>query len=157
MNLRGGERVRVRTVDDEGIPIVRYGTVASDHRGPGPVPVLFDDLAGGDLVDISEVTRVDFDTVELHMSGTDLLDDQQLRSGLATMWCAEARLAGLTVNALFPMGDDGHGVSDQHGGWMLAEFTVHGTAHVVRATPIPDAAATVVVRADRVDHWDGYF
>lgn len=157
MILRGGQRVRVRTVDDEGIPIVRYGTVASDHRGPGPVPILFDDLSGGDLVDISEVGQVDYDTIELRLAGHDLVDDPVLRSGLATMWCAEARLAGLSIGALFGLGSNDQGTRDQDGGWMLAEFTVAGATHVVRAIRSTAGEATVVVRANRVNHWDGYF
>lgn len=157
MHLRSGERICVRTVDDEGVPIVRYGTVAADIRTVGPVAVLFDDLMGSDLVDISEVQRLDYDTVELHLDGDDLLTDETLRAGLATMWQAEADLAGLGVKAVFAMGENGCGIAQDHEAWLLAEFTVDGTTHVIRATPAHHCPTTVIVRADRANHWDGYF
>lgn len=157
MTLRGGSRVRVSTVDDEGIPIVRYGTVGADHRGDGPVVVVYDDLAGSDLVDVSEIVSVDYDSIELRFRGTDLAHDVELRRGLAAMWRAEADIAGLALHALFPLGDDGSGVPDGGTSWTLAEFTVHGTTHIVRATLDAHDPTTVVVRADRMNRWDGYY
>lgn len=157
MMMRGGERVCVRTVDDEGIPIVRYGTIAADHRGSGPAVVIFDDLSGSDLVDVSEIAGVDYDTVELRFAGTDVMHDADLRRGLAPMWRAEADLAGLAVQALFPLGEGGAGVFDGEASWTLAEFTVHGATHVVRATVDANDPTTVVIRADRMNRWDGYF
>jgi hypothetical protein len=156
MHLRSGERICIRTVDDEGIPIVRYGTVASDNRTNGPVAVLFDDLCGGDLVDASEVERIDYDTIELHLNGQDLLTDNVLRAGLSTMWRAEANLAGLEVDAMFPLGDSDAGISDGNS-WVLAEFTIQGTTHIVRATQATHNPTTVIVRADRANRWDGFF
>lgn len=157
MMLRGGERVCVRTVDDEGIPIVRYGTIASDHRGSGPVAVMYDDLSGSDLVDVSEIRSVDYDTVELRFAGTEVMCDAELRRGLSAMWRAEADMAGLAVQAMFPIGHDDAGTFDGDASWTLAEFTVHGTTHVVRATVDIHDPTTVVVRADRMNRWDGYF
>ena len=156
MHLRSGERVCVRTVDDEGIPIIRYGTVGSDKRTAGPVVVVFDDLSGSDLVDVSEIERVDYDTVELRLAGEDVLSDTHLRVGLAAMWQAEADIAGLRVDALFAMGTGGIGIADGPNSWLLAEFTVQGATHVVRATRSDHSPTTVIVRADRVNHWDGY-
>ena len=157
MHLRSGERICVRTVDDEGIPIVRYGTVAADNRTTGPVAVFFDDLSGSDLVDISEVHRIDYDTVELRFDGSDLFDNPALRAGLATMWRAEADLAGLRVDAIFSLGNDDAGIANGADTWLLAEFTVAGTTHVIRTFRSPDNPTTVIVRADRANHWDGYF
>jgi hypothetical protein len=156
MHLRSGERICIRTVDDEGIPIVRYGTVASDNRTNGPVAVLFDDLSGGDLVDASEVERIDYDTIELHLQGEDLMHDNVLRAGLTTMWRAEANLAGLTVDAMFPLGDNDAGIADGDT-WILAEFNISGTTHIVRATRSASSPTTVIVRADRANRWDGFF
>ena len=156
MHLRSGERICIRTVDDEGIPIVRYGTVASDNRTNGPVAVLFDDLSGGDLVDASEVERIDYDTIELHLQGEDLMHDNVLRAGLTTMWRAEANLAGLTVDAIFPLGDNDAGIADGDT-WILAEFNISGTTHIVRATRSASSPTTVIVRADRANRWDGFF
>lgn len=156
MHLRSGERICIRTVDDEGIPIVRYGTVASDSRSNSPVAVLFDDLSIGDLVDPSEIERIDYDTVELHLNGADLLTDNVLRAGLTTMWLAEANLAGLKIEALFPLGNHEAGITDGTA-WILAEFTIGGITHVVRVTPSTHNPTTVIVRADRANHWDGFF
>lgn len=156
MHLRSGERICIRTVDDEGIPIVRYGTVASDNRTNGPVAVLFDDLTGGDLVDASEVERIDYDTIELQLHGDDLLTDHVLRAGLSTMWRAEANLAGLRVEAMFPLGENEAGIADGNT-WILAEFNVAGTTHIVRATQSINSSTTVIVRADRANRWDGFF
>jgi hypothetical protein len=156
MHLRSGERICIRTVDDEGIPIVRYGTVASDNRTNGPVAVLFDDLSGGDLVDASEVERIDYDTIELHLQGEDLMHDNVLRAGLTTMWRAEANLAGLTVDAIFPLGDNDAGIADGDT-WILAEFNIAGTTHIVRATRSASNPTTVIVRADRANRLDGFF
>lgn len=157
MHLRNGERVCVRTVDDEGVPIIRYGTVAADNRTTGPVVVLFDDLLGSDLVDISEVERIDYDTVELRFDGVDLFEDEGLRAGLAPMWRAEADIAGLRVEAIFALGDKGVGIADGSDSWLLAEFTVGGVTHVIRATRTQHSPTSVIVRADRANHWDGYF
>jgi hypothetical protein len=135
---------------------VRYGTVASDNRTNGPVAVLFDDLSGGDLVDASEVERIDYDTIELHLQGEDLMHDNVLRAGLTTMWRAEANLAGLTVDAMFPLGDNDAGIADGDT-WILAEFNISGTTHIVRATRSASSPTTVIVRADRANRWDGFF
>jgi hypothetical protein len=118
--------------------------------------VLFDDLNGGDLVDASEVERIDYDTIELHLHGEDLLTDNVLRAGLATMWRAEANLAGLRVDAMFPLGDHVAGIADGDT-WVLAEFNIAGTTHVVRATRSTQSPTTVIVRADRANRWDGFF
>jgi hypothetical protein len=118
--------------------------------------VLFDDLSGGDLVDASEVERIDYDTIELHLQGEDLMHDNVLRAGLTTMWRAEANLAGLTVDAMFPLGDNDAGIADGDT-WILAEFNISGTTHIVRATRSASSPTTVIVRADRANRWDGFF
>lgn len=153
--FHNGDRIRVSTVDDDGVPIVRYGTVGAELPADGPVVVLFDDLLGGDIVDRSEIMLVSLDSVELRLRGSDLLTDESMRSGLAAMWRAEADVAGLTVAALFAMGDHGAGVRNG-ADWLLAEFTHCGDTWVVRATMIDGETTTVVVRADRSNRWDGF-
>jgi len=152
---RNGERIKVRTLDDDGLPIVRYGTVGATLPSDGPVVVMFDDVLGGDIVDRSEIEAVAVDTIELALAGLDLADDAVLRAGLADMWRAEADLAGLAIGAVRAMGDDGAGVRDSDG-WLLAEFTHDGLAHVVRCAPDRDRTGTVIVRADRSNRWDGF-
>ncbi len=153
--FRNGDRIRVSTVDDDGVPIVRYGTVGAELPADGPVVVLFDDLLGGDIVDRSEIVLVSLDSVELRLRGADLLTDESMRSGLAAMWRAEADVAGLSVAALFAMGDRGAGVRNGTD-WLLAEFTHFGDTWIVRASILDDQTTTVVIRADRSNRWDGF-
>ena len=153
--FRNGERIKVRTVDDDGLPIVRYGTVGATLPADGPVVVMFDDLLGGDIVDRSEIEPVAVGTIELSLAGRDLADDDALRAGLADMWRAEADLAGLSIGAVRALGNDGAGVRDSDG-WLLAEFTHDGLPHVVRCAIISGRTDTVIVRADRSNRWDGF-
>ena len=155
MALHSGDRIRVSTVDDDGVPIVRYGTVGAELPDDGPVVVLFDDLLGGDIVDRSEIVLVALDSVELRLRGTDLLSDLAMRSGLAAMWRAEADVAGLAIAALHALGTHGAGVCNGDD-WLLAEFTHNADTWLVRATIEPDETTTVVVRADRSNRWDGF-
>ena len=153
--FRSGERIRVRTVDDDGLPIVRYGTVGATLPSDGPVVVMFDDLLGGDIVDRSEIEAVAVDTIELTLSGRDLADDPVLRSALADMWRAEADLAGLRIGAVRLLGHDGTGLRDSDG-WILAEFTHETLPHVVRCLVGHGGTDTVILRADRANRWDGF-
>lgn len=149
--FRRGERVRVSTFDDDGFPIVRYGFVCSDTANHGPVVIEFDDMLSDVIIDSSEVTRVTPTTVELVLTGIDLSDDPDLRSGLAAMWHAEADVAGLSVPALFPLGA---GLRDSSDTWALAEFTFEGETYVVRVHTDPNTPNVVSVRAERPNRWD---
>lgn len=154
ISFHNGDRICVRTVDDDGLPIVRYGTVGGELPSNGPIVVMFDDLLGGDIVDRSEVRLLTMDSLELRMNGRDLLDDDDVRSGLAQMWMAESDLAGLQVKAIFPLGD---GVGVRNGDqWLLADFTHNGETWVIRAVPADDDPQAVLIRADRSNHWDGF-
>lgn len=154
LSFHHGDRICVRTVDDDGLPIVRYGTVGGELPSNGPIVVMFDDLLGGDIVDRSEVRLVSLDSLELRLNGSDLVSDPEVRSGLAHMWLAESDLAGLPVMAIFPLGD-GAGVRDANH-WLLAEFTHNAETWIIRAMLSDDDEATVVIRADRSNHWDGF-
>lgn len=154
LSFHHGDRIRVCTVDDDGLPIIRYGTVGGELPSNGPIVVMFDDLLGGDIVDRSEVQLLTVDSLELRLSGVDLVDDATMRAGLADMWLAEADLAGLPIRAIFPMGD-GSGVRDGSQ-WLLAEFTFESQTWVVRAIIDDDDPMSVLIRADRSNRWDGF-
>lgn len=158
MTFRNGDRIRVSTVDDDGLPMVRYGTVGAELPRGGPVVVMFDDLLGGDIVDAGDIELVTYESVTLRLDGADLLRFPRLRAGLADMWHAEADLAGLAIPAMFAVrsGDDA-GVADGEDSWVLREFTTAAGTFVVRAFIEVSSPDTVVVRADRSNRWDGFF
>ena len=107
----------------------------------------------GDRIRVSTVGDDGFPIVRY---GTDLLHDPTLRAGLADLWRAEVDLAGLVVATLFPMKKDGIvGIADGQQ-FLLAEFTYNGEPWVVRGIIEADSPATVVVRADRMNRWDGF-
>lgn len=155
-SFRSGQRVRVSTVDTDGLPMVRYGTVGGDAISSGRIAVIYDNLAGSDLVEGSEIELLDLDLIELRLAGTDLLKDTSLRAGLAELWRAEVARAGLVIATLFPMEkDDAVGVVDgEH--FLLAEFTYNGETWVVRGALASDDPTMVVIRADRMNRWNGF-
>lgn len=152
MRHESGQRVCVRTVDDNGLPLVRYGTVKETTTTGGPLIVAFDDSPAGEIVDGSEVTVVGITTVELVMTGVDLADLPEFRQGLASMWRAEADLAGVSVLSMYPLGA---GLRDGTDTWALAEVTDGVDNYVVRVHTDPNEPNTVRVRADRANRWDG--
>jgi hypothetical protein len=143
-------------VDTDGLPTVRYGTVGADADSNGRTAVIYDNLEGSELVNASEIELLDLDAIELRLMGRDLLDDPLLRAGLAELWRAEVDRAGLVVATLFPMGKgDVVGVVDgEH--FLLAEFTYNGETWVVRGAVASDAPTMVVIRADRMNRWNGF-
>jgi hypothetical protein len=136
--------------------MVRYGTVGGDAVSSGQIAVIYDNLAGSDLVDGSEIELLDLDLIELRLAGTDLLNDPLLRAGLAELWRAEVSRAGLVVATLFPMkkGDVVGVVDGEH--FLLAEFTYNGETWVVRGALASDDPTMVVIRADRMNRWNGF-
>ena len=93
--------MRVETIGDDGLPLVRYGFVGGLVGDEGPVVVMLDgDLKDDTVVDRSEIAPVTITTVELRLQGTDLLDDPALRQGLVNLWSAEAEEAGLAIGTL---------------------------------------------------------
>ena len=155
-SFRSGQRVRVSTVDTDGLPMVRYGTVGADADSNGRTAVIYDNLEGSELVNASEIELLDLDLIELRLAGTDLLNDTSLRAGLAELWRAEVARAGLVVATLFPMGkDDVVGIADgEH--LLLADFTYNGETWVVRGAVATDDPTMVVIRADRMNRWNGF-
>jgi hypothetical protein len=142
-----GDRVRVETIGDDGLPLVRYGFVGGLVGERGPVVVMLDgDLKNDTIVDRSEIKAVSITNVELRLLGTDLLDDPSLRQGLVNLWSAEAEDAGLAIGTLTCIGD---GVRDSSEGYALAELFAGGEQYVLRATRESNGSDFVRVRADR--------
>jgi hypothetical protein len=142
-----GDRVRVETIGDDGLPLVRYGFVGGLVGDRGPVAVMLDgDLKNDTIVDRSEIAPVTVTNVELRLLGTDLLDDPSLRQGLVNLWSAEAEEAGLSIGTLNCIGE---GVRDSHEGYTLAELIAGGEQYVLRAMRESHGSDFVRVRADR--------
>jgi hypothetical protein len=151
VNLRPGDRVRIETMADDGLPMVKYGFVGGVAAGDGPVVVMLDGELGGDVVDLCHVQLVSITNVELCLAGSDLMNEPALRRGLVALWHAEADTAGLDVDGLHPLGD---GLRDSNDSWALAELFAGGEQYVVRAFRLPHEPDIVRVRADRPDQWD---
>ena len=145
-----GDRVRLRTTDADGLPLVRYGFIGG--IAGGQVLVLLDGDVGDDLVvDLTQVEPVTITSVELRLRGADLLEDPLLRHGLVNLWSAEAEEAGLQIGSLHCMGD---GVRDSSEGYALAELMAGGEQYVLRAVRDDAFSDVVRVRADRPNRWD---
>jgi hypothetical protein len=151
VNLRPGDRVRIETMADDGLPMVKYGFVGGVAGGDGPVVVMLDGELGGDVVDLCHVQLVSITNVELCLAGSDLMNEPELRRGLVALWHAEADTAGLDVDGLHPLGD---GLRDSNDSWALAELFAGGEQYVVRAFRLPNEPDVVRVRADRPNVWD---
>lgn len=152
MTFRPGDRVRFECVGDDGLPMVRYGFVGGVAGSDGPVVVMLDGELGGDILDLSQIQPVTITTVELCLTGSDLMTEPELRRGLVALWHAEADSAGLDVDALHPLGD---GLRDSSDSWALAELMAGGEQYVVRAFQLPNEPDMVRIRADRPNRWDG--
>jgi hypothetical protein len=146
VSFRPGDRVRIESTGDDGLPLVRYGFVGGVAGTGGPVVVMLDGELGGDIVDLGQVQPVSVTNVELRLSGGDLFDDPELRRGLVALWQAEADQAGLAVEAMHSIGE---GLRDSSDSWALAELTAGGEHYVIRAIRTPNDPDTVHVRADR--------
>jgi hypothetical protein len=151
MTFSSGDRVRIETVGDDGLPLIRYGFVGGVAGRDGPVVVMLDGELGGDVVDLGQLKPVAVNTVELSLSGADLFEDPSLRAGLVALWQAEADQAGLDVDSLHPLQ---HSLRDSSDSWALAELTSGGEQYVVRAIRLPNEPETVRIRADRPTRWE---
>jgi hypothetical protein len=151
VNLRPGDRVRIETMADDGLPMVKYGFVGGVAGSDGPIVVMLDGELGGDVVDLCHVQLVSITNVELCLAGSDLMYEPHLRRGLVALWHAEADTAGLDVDALHPLGD---GLRDSNDSWALAELVAGGEQYVVRAFQLPNEPDIVRVRAHRPNRWE---
>ncbi|MFM7044190.1 MAG: hypothetical protein ACKOYG_01375 [Ilumatobacteraceae bacterium] len=144
-SLSPGDRVRYEAIGDDGFPIVRYGFVGGVAGSDGPVVVMLDGELGGDVVNLDELRPVAVTTIELALSGIDLVDNPDYRCGLLELWCAEADTAGLDIDAVMPV----HGECDCSGtAWVLAELHAGEWCYALRAIRCPDEPDVVRVRAD---------
>jgi hypothetical protein len=140
-----GDRVRWASLGDDGFPIVRYGFVRGTNGDRTRVAVMLDgDLKADTIVDLDQLEPVAITNIELHLQGSDLLDDPSLRQGIVNLWTAEADQAGLEVRSLEYLGDKGWGTSDE--GCALAELRAGGAQYILRALPRTDDS--ICVRAE---------
>ena len=146
MTLVPGDRIRYESEGDDGLPLVRYGFVGGMAASDGPVVVMLDGELGGDVVNLAQVQPVTATTVELCLTGADLIADPDLRRGLLALWMAEADTAGLDIDCWHPMGE---GECDAVGAWCLAELNVGGERYVLRARQLSDDLDVVHLRAER--------
>ena len=150
MTFQAGARVRWETTGEDGLPLIRYGFVGS-YDGNGHATVMLDgDLTGDIVVDLSQLAPVSITSVELCLTGSDLLEDPSLRQGLVNLWSAEVDEAGLEIRALERLG---HGVKESDDGFALAQLWAGSQQYVLRASR-DDTGETVVVRADAPRFWD---
>ncbi len=125
-----GDRVRVSLTAEDGLPLVRYGFVRSVADTTGPVVVMFDGEIGGEEIGIDQLEPVTVTSLDLCLEGDGLLDDPELRRGLAPLWQAEAEDAGLDVDGMIHLNGDG---VEPGGAWTLAHFTSGGERYALRA------------------------
>jgi hypothetical protein len=150
VTFQAGDRVRWETTGDDGLPLVRYGFVGS-YDGNGHATVMLDgDLTGDTVVDLGQLAAVSITSVELCLSGGDLLDDPSLRQGLVGLWSAEVDDAGLEIRSLERLGN---GVKESNDGFALAQLWAGSEQYVLRASR-DNTGETVVVRADAPRIWD---
>jgi hypothetical protein len=150
MMFRPGDRVRVETTGDDGLPLVRYGFVGglAAPRVAGSenaVSVMLDGDLAAAVIPRCRIQVVSITNVELCLSGSDLMSEPSLRRGLLALWHAEADSAGLDVDGVHPLGD---GLRDSGDSWALAEMVAGGEHYVIRAYQSPGDPDTVHVRAD---------
>ena len=150
MKFQAGDRVRWETTAEDGLPLIRYGFVGS-YDGNGHATVMLDgDLTGDTVVDLSQLAPVSITSVELCLTGADLLDDPSLRQGLVNLWSAEVDEAGLEIRSLERLGN---GVKESDDEFALAQLWAGSEQYVLRASR-DDTGETVVVRADTPRFWD---
>src|SRR5687768_8360692 len=79
MNFRAGDRVRVETIGDDGLPLVRYGFIgglpAANGGHPQGVSVMLDGELGAAVIPRCRIQVVSITNVELRFGGSDLMTD----------------------------------------------------------------------------------
>jgi hypothetical protein len=135
-----GDRVRVSLTAEDGLPLMRYGFVRSMADASGPVVVMLDGEISGEEIALDQLEPVTVTSLDLRLEADGLLDDPELRRGLAPLWQAEAEDAGLAVDQIVHL--NGNGAGDG-GAWALAHFTSGGERYVLRALPMPRSVVRV--------------
>jgi hypothetical protein len=140
-----GDRVRVSLTAEDGLPLVRYGFVRSVADTSGPVVVMFDGEIGVEEIGLDQLEPVTVTSLDLRLEGGDgLLDDPELRRGLAPLWQAEAEDAGLDVDGMVHLNGDG---AEPGASWTLAHFTSGGERYALRALSLRTNGSVVRVHA----------
>jgi hypothetical protein len=145
MIYRLGDRVRWATTDGDGLPLVRYGFVRATSDPVGPVAVMFDGELGAEPVAPDQLEAVTITTLDLCLDGDDLLEDSELRRGLAPLWQAEAEDAGLDVVGVVVFNGDAPNVN---GVWTLAHFTSGGERYALKAARTNRQSCVIRVHAE---------
>jgi hypothetical protein len=135
-----GDRVRVSLTAEDGLPLMRYGFVRSMADASGPVVVMLDGEISGQEIGVDQLEPVTVTSLDLRLEADGLLDDPELRRGLAPLWQAEAEDAGLAVDQIVQLNGNGAGAG---GAWALAHFTSGGERYVLRALPMPRSVVRV--------------
>lgn len=144
MSYTSGDRVRVETLGDDGLPLVQYGFVSGQNLNGGPLAVLLDGELRPLVFPQDTVKPVSIANIELCLNGSDLFDDPSLRGGLLALWQGEVDTAGLAVEQLTVINCN----CPHEREWPLAEFVSCGERYVVCAERSP-ADDLVTVRATR--------
>ncbi|MGH9270098.1 MAG: hypothetical protein ACRDZ2_02375 [Ilumatobacteraceae bacterium] len=144
MTFSLGDRVRWATIDDDGLPVVRYGFVGAVAAEVGPVMVMLDGELSGDVVQLDQLEPVTILNVKLHFHGRDLIEDPELRRGLVHLWRAEAESAGLDVDHLDCLGTGEPAMP----GWALGSVTSGGREYLVKALPSARDEQIICIRAE---------
>ena len=145
MTFQSGDRVRWSATGDDGLPLVQYGYIGGvDDEHRRAVVMLDGQIQGNTIVPFHELAPVTITTVELRLSGCDLLDDPSLRQGLVSLWSAEADQAGLEIGSMAMLGT---GILNGNG-FSLAELQSGGEQYVLRASA-QTHVNMVWVRADQ--------
>ena len=135
-----GDRVRVSLTAEDGLPLVRYGFVRSMADASGPVVVMLDGEISAEEIGVDQLEPVTVTSLDLRLEADGLLDDPELRRGLAPLWQAEAEDAGLAVDQIVHLNGSG---AEAGGIWALAHFTSGGERYVLRALPMPRSVVRV--------------
>jgi hypothetical protein len=132
------------------LPLVRYGWVGGLVEPAGPLLVMFDGELAGETVHLDNVEQVSITTLVIHLEGTDLVENAELRRALVGLWRAEADEAGLAIDSMHAMGD---GLRDSSEGWALAEIMSAGEPYVLRVATEPNQPGMISLRADPPNRW----
>ncbi len=161
MRLNTGDRVRVRRTDGDGIDHMVYGYLDRIDHEKGYAFVFVDDELRASHCVLGDVDPVEIITVEVRFDSSELClalaHNPPLRRGLVFMWQAEAELAGISVERLEFLGDDGNGLHDHVDSWALASLMAGGEQFWLRMwtrVPTPDSPDGFVRVCAEPQHWE---
>jgi hypothetical protein len=161
MKMRTGDRVRVHRTDEAGMAVFVYGYLDRVDHEKDYAFVFVDDELRASHCPLRDVQPVQITTVEVRFDSSELClalaHNPPLRRGLVFMWQAEAELAGIELDRLEPLGDDGNGLDDHVDSWALAVLEAGGETFWLRMwaqVPTPSAPDGLVRVCAEPQHWD---